>query len=57
MPTLAASATTMPLPSMCAWSPNGNAYNDNYIVTASALNGGARRLFYFDPFGSTGYYA
>ncbi len=55
-PTVVASATTMPLPTMCAWSPNGNAYNDNYIVTASALNGGARRLFYFDPFGSTNYY-
>ncbi len=56
-PTVVATANTMPLPTMCAWSPQGNAYALNYIVTASPNNGGGRRLFYFDPIGSTNYYA
>jgi len=56
-PTVVATANTMPLPTMCAWSPQGNAYALNYIVTASPNNGGGRRLFYFDPFGSQNYYA
>jgi len=53
-PTLVANANTMPLPTMCAWSPQGNAYNNNYIMTASSKNGGLRRLFYFDPISTAG---
>ncbi len=53
-PSVVATANTMPLPTMCAWSPNGNAYNNNYIVTASSNNGGLRRLFYFDPISTFG---
>jgi len=56
-PSVVATANTMPLPTMCAWSPQGNAYAGNYIVTASPNNGGGRRLFYFDPFSSTNFYA
>ncbi len=53
-PTVVATANTMPLPTMCAWSPQGNAYALNYIVTASPNNGGGRRLFYFDPISTAG---
>jgi len=56
-PSVVATANTMPLPTMCAWSPQGNAYGNNYIVTASPNNGGGRRLFYFDPFSSQNWYA
>ncbi len=53
-PSVVATANTMPLPTMCAWSPQGNAYAGNYIVTASSNNGGLRRLFYFDPISTAG---
>jgi len=56
-PSVVTTANTMPLPTMCAWSPLGNLYNNNYILTASSKNGGLRRMFYFDPFGSTNYSA
>jgi len=50
--TLVASAPTNALPQTLLWNPSCTAY----IYTASSINNGTRRMFLFDPLGSTSYY-